>query len=114
MPCIQEDRTTSRAHHVDIDDNFTYYRNKFWVTFKSMFRLSLQKNNTGHIKALARNTLINDSQANEGVSIKQDYSPKLDAINPNIEKMTNSRSLKVLRSPNKLVWILNKCHTWRR
>ena len=54
------------------------------------------KNNTGHIKALARNTLINDSQANEGVSIKPDYSPKLDAINPNIEKMTNSRSLKVL------------------
>ena len=53
------------------------------------------KNHTGNIKALARNTLINDSQANEGVSIQQDYLPKLDAANPITEKMTNYRSLKV-------------------
>lgn len=54
------------------------------------------KNNTGNIKALARNTLTNDAQANEGVSFPLDNIPKLDATNPNREKMTNSRTLKVL------------------
>ena len=60
------------------------------------------KNHTGHIKALPRNTLINDSHANElpfmvllRAPIQQDNLPKLDAANQNTEKITNSRTTKV-------------------
>ena len=52
-------------------------------------------NHTGNIKALGTNTLINDSQVYEEVSIQQDNLPKLDAANQNTEKITNSRTTKV-------------------
>ena len=55
----------------------------------------IPKNHTGHIKALARNTLTNDSQANEGVSIQLDDVPKLDATNPYTEKIINLKTPKV-------------------
>ena len=55
----------------------------------------IPKNHTGNIKTLSTNTLINDSQAYEEVSIQRDNLPKLDATNQNTEKITNSRTTKV-------------------
>ena len=55
----------------------------------------IPNNHTGNIKALDTNTLINDSQVYEEVSIQQDNLPKLDAANQNTEKITNSRTTKV-------------------